>query len=160
MRRKHQPAAEAALLEAAREAEEDAAGHRPSAAQKQQQIAELEERAAEFGDPVKQSAQAKVLERKWLRFLLVHGDTYKFDARVGYCMDRDVCREIVQRFMPVRTAAVCAGQQLHTPRQELDPRWVAKSAEDCTARSVRSYFPSCRMSVCLKCERPRWVLFS
>ena len=43
MRRKHQPAAEAALLEAAREAEEDAAGHRPSAAQKQQQIAELEE---------------------------------------------------------------------------------------------------------------------
>ena len=48
MRRKHQPAAEAALLEAAREAEEDAAGHRPSAAQKQQQIAELEERAAEL----------------------------------------------------------------------------------------------------------------
>ena len=40
MRRKHQPAAEAALLEAAREAEEDAAGHRPSAAQKQQQIAD------------------------------------------------------------------------------------------------------------------------
>ena len=32
---------------------------------------------------MKQSAQAKVLERKWLRFLLVHGDTYKFDARVG-----------------------------------------------------------------------------
>ena len=59
MRRKHQPAAEAALLEAAREAEEDAAGHRPSAAQKQQQIAELEERAAEFGDPVKQSAQVE-----------------------------------------------------------------------------------------------------
>ena len=66
MRRKRQPAAEAALLQAAREAEEDAAGHRPSAAEKQQQIAELEERAAaEFGDPVKQSAQAKVLERKW-----------------------------------------------------------------------------------------------
>ena len=43
MRRKQQPAAEAALLEAAREAEEDAASHRPSAAQKQQQIAELEE---------------------------------------------------------------------------------------------------------------------
>ena len=83
MPRKRQPAAEAALLQAAREAEEDAAGHRPSAAEKQQQIAELEERAAEFGDPVKQSAQAKVLERKWLRFLLVHGDAYKFDARDG-----------------------------------------------------------------------------
>ena len=80
---KRQPAAEAALLQAAREAEEDAAGHRPSAAEKQQQISELKERAAEFGDPVKQSAQAKVLERKWLRFLLVHGDAYKFDARVG-----------------------------------------------------------------------------
>jgi len=25
---------------------------------------------------VKQSAQAKVLERKWLRFLLVHGEEY------------------------------------------------------------------------------------
>ena len=83
MPRKRQPAAEAALLQAAREAEEDAAGHLPSAAEKQQQIAELEERAAEFGDPVKQSAQAKVLERKWLRFLLVHGDAYKFDARDG-----------------------------------------------------------------------------
>ena len=63
--------------------ERDAAAHRPSAAQKQQQIAELEERAVVFGDPVKQSAQAKVLERKWLRFLLVHGEAFKFDARVG-----------------------------------------------------------------------------
>ena len=59
-------------LQAARAAELDAASHRPTAAQKQQQIAELEERAVLFGDPVKQSAQAKVLERKWLRFLLVH----------------------------------------------------------------------------------------
>ena len=38
--------------------------------------AELEERARLFGDSVKQSAQAKVLERKWLRFLLVHGEEY------------------------------------------------------------------------------------
>ena len=76
MRRKRRPVGDAALLQAARVAEEDAARHRPSAAQKQQQISELEERvAAEFGDPVKQSAQAKVLERKWLRFL-VHGETY------------------------------------------------------------------------------------
>ena len=70
-------------LRAARAAEIDAASHRPTAAQKQQQIAELEERAELFGDPVKQSAQAKVLERKWLRFLLVHGEAYKFVARVG-----------------------------------------------------------------------------
>ena len=66
-------------LQAARAAEIDAASHRPTAAQKQQQIAELEERAELFGDPVKQSAQAKVLERKWQRFLvLVHGEAYKF----------------------------------------------------------------------------------
>ena len=45
-------------LQAARAAEIDAASHRPTAAQKQQQIAELEERAELFGDPVKQSAQA------------------------------------------------------------------------------------------------------
>ena len=36
-----------------------------------------------FGDPVKQSAQAKVIERKWLRFLLVHGEEYEFVARAG-----------------------------------------------------------------------------
>ena len=40
---------------------------------KQQRVAELEERARLFGDSVKQSARAKVLERKWLSFLLVHG---------------------------------------------------------------------------------------
>ena len=32
---------------------------------------------------MKQSTQAKVLERKWLRFLLVHGDEYGFDEDVG-----------------------------------------------------------------------------
>ena len=83
MRRKGGPEGGVALLQAAKAAERDAAAHRPSAAQKQQQIAELEERAVIFGDPVKQSAQAKVLERKWLRFLLVHGEAFKFDARVG-----------------------------------------------------------------------------
>ena len=67
-------------LEAARVAETEAASHRAMAAQKQKQIAELEERAQLFGDPVKQSAQAKVLERKWLRFLLVHAEECSFNA--------------------------------------------------------------------------------
>ena len=70
-------------LEAARVAETEAASHRPTAAQKQKQIAELEERAQLFGDPVKQSAQAKVLERKWLRFLLVHAEESSFTACAG-----------------------------------------------------------------------------
>ena len=70
-------------LEAARAAETDAASHRATAARKQQQVAGLEERAQLFGGPVKQSAQAKVIERKWLRFLLVHGEKYGFNARVG-----------------------------------------------------------------------------
>ena len=35
---------------------------------------------------MKQSAQAKVLERKWLRFLLVHGWEYGFDKRQGQKM--------------------------------------------------------------------------
>jgi hypothetical protein len=39
-----QPEGGVALLQAAKAAERDAAAHRPSAAQKQQQIAELEER--------------------------------------------------------------------------------------------------------------------
>ena len=70
-------------LEAARAAETDAASHRATAARKQQQVAGLEERAQLFGDPVKQLAQAKVIERKWLRFLLVHGEEYGFNARAG-----------------------------------------------------------------------------
>ena len=61
----------------------EAAKHRPTAQQKRDRIVELEERAQLFGDSVKQSAQAQVLERKWVRFLLVHGEEYGFDARKG-----------------------------------------------------------------------------
>ena len=70
-------------LAAAQKAEAEAAKHRPTAEQKQARIAELEERARMFGDSVKQSAQAKVLEGKWVRFLLVRGDKYGFSARKG-----------------------------------------------------------------------------
>ena len=79
-------------LEAARVAETEAASHRPTAAQKQKQIAELEERAQLFGDPVKQSAQAKVFERKWLRFLLVHAEEYSFTA----CAARTTAKHFVK----------------------------------------------------------------
>ena len=60
---------------AAKEAAAIAAAHRETSAQKRSRIAELQERARLFGDSVKQSAQAKVLERKWLRFLLVYTPT-------------------------------------------------------------------------------------
>ena len=76
-------AADGAAMDAAKAAEKVAASHRETPEQKQQRIAELEERAQLFGDPVKQSAQAKVLERKWLRFLLVHGEKYGFDECNG-----------------------------------------------------------------------------
>ena len=74
-------------LAAAQKAEAEAAKHRPTAEQKQARIAELEERARMFGDSVKQSAQAKVLEGKWVRFLLVRGDKYGFSARKGPTVD-------------------------------------------------------------------------
>ena len=51
-------------MKAAQAAETKAAAHRETPAQKRQRIAELKERAELFGDPEKQSAQAKVLERK------------------------------------------------------------------------------------------------
>ena len=70
-------------LSAAERAEAEAAKHRPTAQKQEARIAELEERALLFGDSAKQSAQAKVLERKWLRFLLVHGEKYKFNPRKG-----------------------------------------------------------------------------
>ena len=70
-------------LRAAERAEAEAEKQGPTAQQKRDRIAELEERAQLFGDSTKQSAQAKVLERKWSRFLLVHGAEYRFDARKG-----------------------------------------------------------------------------
>ena len=70
-------------LAAAEKAEAEAATHRPTAQQKRDRISELEERARLFGDSAKQSAQAHVLERKWNRFLLVHGTEYGFDAHKG-----------------------------------------------------------------------------
>ena len=73
----------ATVLDAAKRAADDAAAYRDTPAKKRQRMEELEERARLFGDPVKQSAQAKVLERKWQRFLLVYGDEYGFDERVG-----------------------------------------------------------------------------
>ena len=60
-----------------------AASYRKTAVQKRQRIAELEVRAQLFGNSVKQSTQAKVLERKWLRFLLVHGNEYGFVEKRG-----------------------------------------------------------------------------
>ena len=69
-------------LKVAEEAvEAQAAAHRSTPAKKQARIAELEGRARLFGDSVKQSAQAKVLERKCLRFLLVHGEEYMASMR-------------------------------------------------------------------------------
>ena len=60
-------------LAAARAAEAQAASHRETTADKERRIEELEERARLYGDSVKQSAVANALEKKWLRFLLVHG---------------------------------------------------------------------------------------
>ena len=70
-------------LSKAAKAEAEAASHRPTPQQKEARIAEVEERARLLGDPVKQSAQAKVLERKWLRFLMVHGKAYGWDEKHG-----------------------------------------------------------------------------
>ena len=44
---------------------------------------ELEERARLYGDSVKQSAAAKALEKKWVRFVLVHGVQYGFKESQG-----------------------------------------------------------------------------
>ena len=79
----------------AEKAEAEAAKHRPTPQRKQAQIVELEERAQLFGDSVKQSAQAKVLERKWLRFLLVHGAEYGFSKKRGPTVERKEVHDIL-----------------------------------------------------------------
>jgi archaellum component FlaD/FlaE len=65
----------------AKKAEAEAAKHRQTPAKARARLEEIEERARLFGDSAKQSAQAKMLERKWLRFLLVHGAEYGFDEK-------------------------------------------------------------------------------
>ena len=70
-------------LAAAQAAKALAASHRETAASKERRIEELEERARLFGDSVKQSAAAKKIEGKWLRFLLVHGVKYGFKQSRG-----------------------------------------------------------------------------
>ena len=62
-------------------AEAEAAKHRQTPAKERARIKVIEERARLFGDSAKQPAQAKVLERKWLRFLLVHGAEYGFGEK-------------------------------------------------------------------------------
>ena len=71
----------APALAAAEKAEAKAAAHRETAQQKRARIAELEERAELFGDSAKQSYNAQCLQRKWQRFLLVHGEEYDFDGK-------------------------------------------------------------------------------
>ena len=71
----------APALAAAEKAEAKAAAHRETAQQKRARIAELEERAELFGDSAKQSYNAQCLQRKWQRFLLVHGEEYAFDGK-------------------------------------------------------------------------------
>ena len=56
-------------MAAAEEAVKAAAEHRDTPEKKRARMAELEERAMLFGDSVKQSYNAKCLERKWPRFL-------------------------------------------------------------------------------------------
>ena len=70
-------------LAAARAAEVLAASHRETPADKERRMEELEERARLYGDSVKQSAAAKALEKKWVRFVLVHGVQYGFKESQG-----------------------------------------------------------------------------
>lgn len=71
------------LLEDAKKAEAAAEEHRDTPEKKSARMDELEERARLFGDSVKQSFNAQCLERKWQRFLLVHGDEIGFSEKKG-----------------------------------------------------------------------------
>ena len=70
-------------LSAAEDAERAAAELRDTPEKKRARMDELQERAELFGDSIKQSYNAKCLERKWLRFLLIHGDEIGSKAKSG-----------------------------------------------------------------------------
>ena len=88
-------------LVAAEEAEQQAAEHRDTPEKKRARLDELQERARLFGDSIKQSYNAKCLERKWLRFLLVHGDDIGWKAKSKPTIKQ------VERFIYVEARAVC-----------------------------------------------------
>ena len=79
-------------LRAAEDAAATAASFRPTTESVLEVIREAEELAAEHGDSVKQSAQADVLMRKWLRFLLIVGGEY------GFCEGDAPSLELVKHF--------------------------------------------------------------
>ena len=79
-------------LRLAEDAAGTAASFRPTTESVRQRIQEAEEQAAEHGDSVKQSAQADVLMRKWLRFLLIVGGEY------GFCEGDEPSLELVKHF--------------------------------------------------------------
>lgn len=71
------------LMEDAKKADAAAEEHRDTPEKKRARMEELEQRAQLFGDSVKQSYNAQCLERKWQRFLLVHGDEIGFSEKKG-----------------------------------------------------------------------------
>ena len=79
-------------LRLAEDAAGTAASFRPTTESVMERIREAEEQAAEHGDSVKQSAQADVLKRKWLRFLLIVGGEY------GFCEGDAPSLELVKHF--------------------------------------------------------------
>ena len=129
-----------ASLQAARAAEAEAVAHRETPAQKRQRIAELEERARLFGDSAKQSAQAKVLERKWLRFLLVHGEEYDFGAKRGPTI------KVVEHFT---TYCYCTRDSASAVRRE-----GLGDAFELQIRCAPSKFVWCAVRACM-CVRAR-----
>ena len=108
-------------LSAAKEAEKAAAELRDTPEKKRARMDELQERARLFGDSIKQSYNAKCLERKWQRFLLVHGGEIGFKEKSGptikqverfttYCFcTRDVMSAIGREGMGDRATSYKSG---------------------------------------------------
>jgi hypothetical protein len=103
----------------AQAAEKDA---RSSPEEKRKEIAELEERARLFGDSVKQSYNAQCLERKWLRFLMVHGEEHGFDEKNGPTVE--LVRHFVTYCFCTREVASAIGRKGMGDSYELQVRYM------------------------------------
>ena len=99
------------MLKAAEEAAGAVESFRPTASSVRRLIDEAEERAVLHGDSVKQSAQADVLMRKWLRFVLLLGESYEY--KEGSAPSVELVKHFVTYCFVTRDNVSAIGRQVY-----------------------------------------------
>ena len=123
-------------LRAAEEAAGKAAAFRPTTESTLERIRAAEEQAEEHGDSVKQSAQADVLMRKWLRFLLIVGGEYGF--KDGDAPSLELVKHFTTYCFVTRDNVSSIGREGMGDSYELQVRVCERVSERCMCEQARA----------------------